>query len=348
MDGLVGVTEIKRINLALQGGGAHGAYSWGVLDRLLEEERLEIEAISGTSAGAMNAAALVDGFMEGGREGAKRELKEFWRRVSDASSLGPIKQSVSTWLYPWNVGNSFVYSFMDAISRMVSPYDFNPLNLNPLRAILEDTIKIERLRESSKIKMFITATRVCDGQPRVFGCHEMSLDVIMASACLPFLFQAVNIQGDDYWDGGYMGNPAIWPLIYRCDALDVLLVQINPLYRKETPMAAPQILNRVNEITFNSSLIAEMRAIDFVARLIEKGALDRAQYKHMNMHMVAWPKDWDENDFDSKSNTDWGFFQHLHRLGYAAGDAWLKKHWKDIGVKGTLDIPKVFLGQKQE
>ena len=334
----------KTINLALQGGGAHGAYTWGVLDRLLEEERLVIEGISGTSAGAMNAALLVNGYTKGGREGAKKDLENFWRRVSDAGAFGPLhKNPFERALTGWNMDNSFAYQWVDLMSRMFSPYDLNPLNLNPMRYILDDMLDEVGHGRKGKIALFIAATHVESGQARVFHCSEITTDVLLASACLPFIFQAIEIDGEHYWDGGYMGNPAIWPLIYNCQSEDVLLVQINPIRSENLPRSATEIINRLNEITFNSSLISEMRAIDFVSRLLKEGKLQRDRYKDIKMHLIYAANEMHRLNASSKMNADWDFFQHLKAIGRANAELWLKREWSNIGVKSTFDIREKFL-----
>lgn len=334
----------KKVNLALQGGGAHGAYTWGVLDRLLEEERLSIEGISGTSAGAMNGAVLVNGFVTGGREGAKEALETFWWRISKAAAFTPLHQSkMQRVVTGWNMDMSPVYHWLDMLSRTFSPYTLNPMNVNPLRAILEDMIDIESIQACSLIRLFITATHVASGQARVFKCDEITPDVILASACIPFLFQAVQIDGEDYWDGGYMGNPAIWPLIYNCTSEDVLLVQINPLHDCRPARSASEIINRLNEITFNSSLIAEMRAIGFVTKLLENGKLNPKEYKKMRMHLIYSPDQMSELNASSKMNADWDFFLHLKSIGRQAAESFLTEHWSDIGTRSSLDIREKFL-----
>jgi NTE family protein len=334
----------KTVNLALQGGGAHGAYTWGVLDRLLEEDKLVIEGISGTSAGAMNAAMLVNGYMDSGRDGAKRYLETFWKRISETAAYSPLHKSpFERVLTGWNMDHSPIYQTFDILSRLFSPYELNPLNINPMRYILEEMIDHEAMTSCSIIKLFIAATHVASGQVRIFQCHELSTDVLLASACIPFLFQAVEINGEAYWDGGYMGNPAIWPLIYHCNSQDVVLVQINPIHDNRLPKTAADIINRLNEISFNSSLIAEMRAIDFVTRLIEKGALTGDEYKKMHMHLVYSPTHMHNLNASSKMNADWDFFRHLRDIGYGDAETWLKSHWKDIGERSSLDIRNKFL-----
>lgn len=344
-------TTKKIVNLALQGGGAHGAYTWGVLDRLLEEENLIIEGISGTSAGAMNAAMLVAGYMNGGNAGAKEKLETFWQRVSEVGAFSPMhKNPLERMLTGWNMDMSPTYHVLDLLSRVFSPYQLNPLGFNPMQPIIDDLLDTEALHACDKIKLFVAATQVSSGHARVFKRHEINTDVLLASACIPFLFQAVVIDGDEYWDGGYMGNPAIWPLIYHCKSEDVVLVQINPIHKESLPRTASEIINRLNEITFNSSLVAEMRAIDFVSKLIRKEKLEhgeyKGQYKDMRMHLIYSQEEMKHLNASSKSNADWDFFKHLKEIGRTAADGWLRKNWADIGKKATLDIRKKFLEGK--
>ena len=337
----------RKINLALQGGGAHGAYTWGVLDRLLDEKDIEFAGISGTSAGAMNAVILADGYSKGGRNKAKENLREFWRQVSQYSGVfSPSQKFDAEQAKQFNYGWNFAATWMDMLSRTFSPYELNPMNYNPLRTILEDMVDWESLHRDDGIHLFVTATNVQLGQPRVFSCEEITLEVLLASACIPFLFQAVDVEGDPYWDGGYMGNPSIWPLIYKTKCDDILLVQINPLERAGTPMRAMDIIDRLNEISFNSSLIAEMRAINFVKKLIESGKLDDREYKNIRMHMIFSPDAMHGMTASTKLTANWDFFQYLHGVGYELTDQWLKQNKASIGKHGTLDIEKVFLVKK--
>jgi len=335
---------MKKINLALQGGGAHGAYTWGVLDRLLEEKDLIIEGISGTSAGAMNAAMLVNGFVKGGRDGAKECLEQFWKRISEAAAFSPLhKTPVDRMMTGWNMDFSPAYHWFDLMSRIFSPYELNPLNINPMRGIIEDMLDIDAVRHGKATKLFITATHVASGQARVFNSHEINADVLLASACIPFMFQAIEVEGQHYWDGGYMGNPAIWPIIYHCESEDVVLVQINPIHDDKLPKTANEIINRLNEISFNSSLISEMRAIQFVSKLLHKGALDPKRYKDMRVHLIYAAEHIKSLNASSKANADWDFFQYLKNIGRITAEHWIKTHWKDIGVKSTVDIHSKFL-----
>jgi NTE family protein len=334
----------KTINLALQGGGAHGAYTWGVLDRLLEEETLSIEGISGTSAGAMNAAMLVNGYMHNGRDGAKQYMETFWHRISESAAYSPLHKSpMERMMTGWNMDYSPAYYMFDVMSRLFSPYMLNPLNINPMRYILDDMIDLDAMRSCSLIRLFIAATHVESGQVRIFQCDELSTDVLLASACIPFMFQAIEIEGEHYWDGGYMGNPAIWPLIYQCSSPDIMLVQINPIHHDKLPKTAHDIINRLNEISFNSSLIAEMRAIDFVSRLIEKGSLSEDEYKKVRMHLIYSPTHMHNLNASSKVNADWDFFRYLRDIGRKSAEDWIKAHWKDIGVRSSVNIREKFL-----
>lgn len=327
------------LDLALQGGGAHGAFTWGVLDRLLEEEDIRIQAISGTSAGAMNAAVLVDGYHEGGREKAKAQLHQFWSEIARIGSVfTPLSALQGEQPHLKIPGLDWLSTFnpLDMMTRVFSPYEYNPLNYNPLRQVLENVLDVPHLND--EIKLYIAATNVETGEARIFRGAEVTVDVLMASACLPFSYQAVEIDGVPYWDGGYMGNPAIWPLIYNTGCHDVLLVQINPLTRAGTPKSAMDIINRVNEISFNSSLIAEMRAINFVRKLIREGKLDANEYAEMRMHRVLPPEGFTAMNAASKMNTSWEFFQLLHQAGRAQMENWLKENKQHIGKKSTLDI----------
>ncbi len=336
--------QTKRINLALQGGGAHGAYTWGVLDRLLEEERLEVEAISGTSAGAMNAAVFADGMGRGGREEARRSLEMFWRHVSRAAQHGPLQPTPFDHASPgWNLDHSAAFVAFDMLTRMLSPYQFNPMNFNPLRDVLTRSVDFKRLQGCRRVKLFIIASNVRTGKVRVFQSGEITPDVLLASACLPFLFQAVTIDGEPYWDGGYMGNPAIFPLIYGAESPDVVIVQLNPLGCDTVPVTAPEIMNRLNEISFNSSLMREMRAIAFVTDLIDEGKLASNQYKRINVHWIEAEKQMRGLGVSSKLNARMDFLLHLKEIGRQVADQWIASHFDAIGQRSTIDIAEKFL-----
>jgi NTE family protein len=333
----------KRINLALQGGGAHGAFTWGVLDQLLTDERLSIEGISGTSAGAMNAVMLADGLLRGGRDEAQKRLADFWRAVSSTGNLPSLQRAVMERLLSFTpLEGSPVQAWFDTLSRYFSPYDANPLNINPLKDLIERFVDFDKLRASDDLKLFISATNVQTGRVRIFSREKITAEAVMASACLPTIFRAVEIDGVPYWDGGYLGNPVIFPFFGTTTTEDVLVVQINPLVRQATPTSASEIVNRINEITFNSSLIGEYRAIDFVARLIDQGKLPRGtgpgQYRRINIHRIVLDRFGTHFDAFSKLSTDFDFFNMLQVTGKRAARRFLDEHFDDIGVKSTVDL----------
>jgi NTE family protein len=367
------VASPKIINLALQGGGSHGAFTWGVLDRLLEEDNLTIEGVSGTSAGAMNAAALLQGYCKSGNKGAKESLENFWRGVGKSNiDFSPVAAAAEVW------------------QRMFSPYQTNPFDINPLRDLLTRMLDIEAIRACDAIKLFICATDVENGRAHIFERKDLTIEALMASACLPFIFQAVNIGGTPYWDGGYTGNPPIFPLIFNCESPDVVLVQINPLMRRGTPQTPTEIINRLNEISFNAAIIGEMHAIALVQRLIEEDHLKKrwlkdssrvfrsifrpifqvkawnrakgmvtgyrygseakgmrnseaARLKNMNMHVIGAEDQMCALDASSKLNGTMDFLLHLKEIGHQAAGAWLMQNWQMIGKGSSVNIRKMFL-----
>ena len=334
---------VKPISLALQGGGAHGAFTWGVVDRLLEEEGFSIAGISGTSAGAMNAVVMASGLARGGPSEARAALANFWRDVSRDGRLSPLQRTAFDRIMGnWSLAKNPAYLAFEVASRFLSPYDFNPLNINPLREIVEAHADFEAIR-ASDVKVFISATNVHTGRARIFGHEDMTADAVMASACLPFIFQAVEIDGVPYWDGGYMGNPPLLPLYQHVGADDIVLVQINPVLREETPRTAAEIQNRINEITFNASLLAQLRAIDQVTQLIEGKMLSRlalgtSGFRRVRLHRVGGADQLVDFDLSSKLNAEWAFLQHLRDLGRAAADGFIATHGADVGRKSTLDL----------
>jgi len=337
-------TDRKPLCLALQGGGSHGAFTWGVLDRLLEDDRIEIEGISGTSAGAMNAVVLADGLMRDGRAAARETLRRFWTEVGRIGRFGPIargpfEQATGN----WNLDTSPSYLWLDMVSRFFSPYQFNPLNFNPLQEALNEVVDFESVRTCEKIKLFIATTNVHSGKIRIFENAELSPEAVMASACLPHLFQAVQIDGEAYWDGGYMGNPALYPLIYGCRSRDIAIIQINPLNREEVPRTTTEILDRLNEISFNSSLMREMRAIDFVSRLVEEHRLDETRYKRMLIHRIEAGDEMRDLGASTKLNAETAFLEHLFEIGRAVCGDWLARNFDFLGVSSTVDIGADYL-----
>lgn len=346
--------KTKTINLALQGGGAHGAFAWGVLDRLLEDGRLAFEGISGTSAGSMNAVVLANGLRTGGRDGARVALETFWHAVSEAGERYSLVRS-TPWDRlrgnHWNSDESFNFQAFKAITNAFSPYQLNPSNFNPLRDILIEQIDFAALNRHEGHKLFLSATNVQTGSVRVFHNNEINVDVVMASACLPFLYQAVEIDGHTYWDGGYMGNPALFPLFYETAARDVLIVHINPIVRQGTPTTPHDIEDRVNEISFNSALIKEFRAIAFVQKLINEGWLKeeyRDQLKYVLIHSLRADDALSDLSAASKLCTDWSFLQTLRDRGREGASAWLERHYDDIGKRQTVDLRAQFLDSGSE
>jgi NTE family protein len=336
-------TPKKPINLALQGGGAHGAFTWGVLDCLLEDGRVQIEAISGTSAGAMNAVVVADGLMQAGEEGAREALHAFWKAVSDSARTSPIRRTpIDALMGSWNLDYSPAFLFFNFMTRMTSPYALNPLNINPLRDLLAEQVDFDRVRSCDKMKLFVSATNVETGRVRVFKRQELTPETVMASACLPFIFQAVEVDGIPYWDGGYMGNPVLFPFFRHCRSDDVIVVQINPIVRAGIPKTAREIMNRVNEITFNSSLLREFRAIDFVDRLLEEGRIDKDKYKHVLVHRIDADQEITPLGASSKLNAEWPFLSHLFDLGRNAAMEWLNRNFEHLGKRSTLGIRELF------
>jgi NTE family protein len=325
------------VDLALQGGGSHGAFTWGVLDRLLEEPWIKIEAISGTSAGAMNAAVLVDGWSRGGADGAQAALDTYWRRVSRAAAFSPLQRSpVERLMGRWTLDTSPAYLAIDLMSRVFSPYDLNPMGFNPLRQILTESIDFERLA-ASPIKLFITATNVHTGRGRIFRNGQITPDVLLASACLPTMFQAVEIDGEAYWDGGFAGNPTITPLVRESDAHDTILVQINPRERLNTPRTAGDILDRLNEISFNSPLMKELRMIALLRQAADPGHGEGARWAGMRTHRIMTDK-LAEFGASSKLNAEWEFLAMLKEEGRKSAGDFLTRYGADLGTKSSTDL----------
>jgi NTE family protein len=325
------------IDFALQGGGSHGAFTWGVLDRLLEEPWLRIAGISGTSAGAMNAAVLADGWVDGGAEGARAALGKFWQRVSRAAAFSPLQRSpLDRLLGRWTLDTSPAYVFMDLMSRVLSPYALNPLDLNPLRRILAESIDFRRLA-TSPIKLFITATSVRTGRGRIFRNAEITAEVLLASACLPTMFRAIEIDGEPYWDGGFTGNPTITPLVRETDAHDSILIQINPRERSETPRTAADILNRLNEISFNSPLMKELRMIALLRQVADPGSGEGTRWAQMRMHRIMTDM-LTQFGASSKLNAEWEFIAMLRSEGRRAASDFLDVDGKYLGKRSTADL----------
>ena len=335
----------KLVTLALQGGGSHGAFTWGVLDRLLEDERIEIEGISGASAGAINAAVLAHGMTTGGREGGRRALEAFWRSVAPRTPLDFVpgrwhRLNDKAARHPNPAVNAIMF-----LTRFFSPYQLNPFNLNPLRDILASQLDFERLRTDCRIKLFLAATRVSTGEPRIFSTEELTLDALLASACLPSVNRPVEIDGEAYWDGGLTANPPLRPLLYECEARDMLMVLLQPHRRAGTPVTADEIAQRLSEISFSSTLASELRGISMAKREAERmvipmGRLER-KLRRLNLHLI------DSDDFmsrlsaTSKLNTEAAFIEVLHKEGRSRAAAWLKKNFRHIGERSSFALAAV-------
>lgn len=332
--------KTKKLDIALQGGGAHGAYSWGVLDRLLDDERIEIDGICGTSAGAMNGVCAVYGLNKGGRNLAKHLLVKFWHRVSETGKNSVLQPSLmDKMMSKGNMDFSPGYRFFSMTAENLSPSQFNPLGFNPLEKILNELVDFEELHRLNPPKLFVCATNVLTCQPKVFGPSEITAKAVMASACLPYMYNAVEINGEYYWDGGYMGNPPLEPLIDNTvDTDDILLIQINPFHIKKVPNNIEEIKDRVNEISFNSSLLHEIRQIEFKRTLVEKGITLDGALKKTYLHSISADHDLSELNLSSKLNTSWDFLMHLKNLGYAACNKWLEENYDNIGKVSTLKL----------
>jgi NTE family protein len=332
----------KCINLALQGGGAHGAFTWGVLDQLLADGRVAIDSISGSSAGAVNAVMLADGFARGGPEEAQRRLADFWRAASFGGTLPELQREAFERLFAFVPRQGAAMPWLGALSRYWSPYALNPLNINPLKNLIERFVDCDRVRSDTRRELFISATNVQSGERRVFSRTEVTAEAVMASACLPLLFQAVEIDGASYWDGGYSGNPAVLPFLRTTSTEDVLIVQINPRERGNAPTTARDIMTRLHEVTFNAPLLSELRMLQLAERLIAEGGLPRGtapgQYRRIKLHRIVMDDAGAAFDGRSKLNNDYEFFDRLRRLGQDAARRFLDANFNDLGRRSTIDL----------
>ena len=337
--------DIRRINLALQGGGSHGAFTWGVLDRLLEDERLQFDGISGASAGAVNAVAVAHGLAVGHRDGvdgrrhARDKLGSIWRSVMATGAVNAISGNLGNVLPFWSLLPDPGRMLGNALMQFTSPYSMNPLDLNPLRALLSREIDFEAIRaHRNGPKLFISATEVSSGKAEVFTKRELSLNAVVASTCLPQVYQAVTVDERTYWDGGYVANPPITPLIAQCRSADILLVQISPLTREGVPTTPTAIMDRINEITFNTNLLAQMQMVGFINRLIDEGKLQEPEYKKVLVHRIDGGDTMRELGSYSQGSTDTVMMERLFDLGREQASAWLKKHFGALGVKSSINI----------
>ncbi len=337
---------IKNINLALQGGGAHGAFVWGVLDCLLEDDRLGIEAISATSAGAMNAVVLASGMAIGGREAARNSLYEFWQAVSRTDLIYDLYSPWNQWIQALKLPPEYhpFHAAVHALTHTLPPSLVNPFNYNPLKPVLAKVVDFDRLNTSDQApQLFLNATNVRTGKIKVFQTPSVTVEAVLASACLPPYFQAVEIDGEHYWDGGYLGNPALYPLIYRKGAKDIVIVQVTAIRRDELPASAADVLHRINEISFNSSLMREMRAVAFATKLIDGGELDPARHSRMFMHWIGNDQLMAQLGTATQFHPEWSLLCKLRNDGRAAATGWLEKNFEQIGVGSTVDLAEMFL-----
>ncbi|WP_157019360.1 patatin-like phospholipase family protein [Mesorhizobium xinjiangense] len=333
----------KSIDLALQGGGSHGALTWGVLDRLLEDSRIRVCSISGTSAGAMNAVVVADGLDKGGADGGRAALERFWKAVSDAARWSPLQPTMWDRMFSnFSLDHSPAYLWFEQLTRQFSPYELNPFDINPLRDLLAATIDFEAVNRCTGLRVFVTATNVRTGRAKLFTQPGLSVDTVMASACLPFMFKAVEIDGEAYWDGGYIGNPALYPLVDDRATRDIVIVQINPLVREELPTTGRAIINRLNEVTFNSALLKELRSIHLLHELIDAEGLESERYRDSYLHLIHAHEEIQHLKASSKLTAEWTYLLYLKERGRNWAERFLDRHFDDLGVRSTLDLGQLF------
>lgn len=336
----------KPVSIALQGGGAHGAFSWGVMDRILEDGRFKIEGLTGTSAGGMNAVAVAQGLLKGSQQAAREEMRNFWQEISNSgkhSSLnnrGPIDKMLGK----FTMYNSPGFMMFDMLSRMFSPYELNPHGADPLRDTIVKCFDFDKLRKNKEVKVYLCATHVYSGRLKVFSTKDLKVEALLATACLPTIHSAVEVDGEYYWDGGFIGNPVFFPLIYNCESPDIIMIQLNPTVREHLPKTAREIGDRLNEITNNASVVREMRAISFISDLIDKGLLDEKKVKRVHMHVIEDEATFQDLGWSSKLNTEWEFLTHLFEKGRAAADKWIKENYEHVGKRTTAPMREHFVG----
>jgi NTE family protein len=334
----------RKVALALQGGGSHGAFTWGVLDRLLEEPTLEIIGITGTSAGAMNTVALADGLLRGGPEEARRRLRQFWTAIGEmpgfSSMLWPMSGETAA---KTDLKQAPAYLAWDMLTRNMSPYDLNPTKINPLRGPLTELIDFDRLRAQDKMQVMVCATNARTSTRRVFVNDELSVDAVTASACLPLMFPAVEIDGEPYWDGGYTGNPAIAPLLRKLPGtrFDLIFVRIDPIVHGDTPHTVREINDRITEIIFNSTLMLELGTLAMILRFVDEGLLDRERFGRVFFHGIEASSIMETLATSSKLNNSPALLEYLFDLGRKTAEAWWADHGAAIGQRSTVDLQKL-------
>lgn len=329
----------KKVAIGMQGGGSHGAFTWGVLDYLLEDGRLDIEGVSGTSAGGMNCLALTQGMAEGGKEGARKSLFRYWKVLSEKSKkMGMIPTAIDNYKGGHGIATNPMFSLMGMISKNMSPYEWNPKNQNMLKDLIKELFNFKKIASFEELKVFLCATNVRTSKLKIFTGNEINLEAVLATACLPTLFHAVNIEGDDYWDGGFIGNPAIFPLIYNCETPDIMVLLLTPQYRHTTPKTLDEIHWRMTELSLINTLAREMRAIDFVTKLIDEGVADKTKIKKVNMHIIENTQVFADLDHTSALNSDWDFVHYLFEQGRETAEKWMAKNYDNIGVRTTATL----------
>ncbi len=343
----------KVVTLAIQGGGAHGAFAWGVIDRLLEEGCFDIEGISGSSAGSLNATVLAYGLLKGGREGARAALEKFWKDISDAGVLyNPCKQTpLEKFIFGNKMEQSAAFKWFDTLTHTFSPYQLNPLDFNPLKEVLLANVDFTGLQACQVTKLFLSATNVRTGQVRVFRTDEITPEAVLASACLPFIFKAIEIDGEYYWDGGYTGNPSLFPLFYNVNSQDIIIIHINPVERAAPPTLPDEIFNRINEISFNNSLLKEFRAIAFVQKLLDENMLKeefRDQFKYIFLHDISADTILDDLSVASKASSDWDFLILLKNRGRAKANEWIARNYDKVGIQSSFDLNATLVSSRRK
>lgn len=337
--------KTKKIAVALQGGGSHGAFTWGVLDSLLEDGRFDIEGLSGTSAGGMNAVALAQGLLKGGKEGARQEMQRYWKKIADVGMVSPFYRPFSASQGSTGGASNPLQTLMGFMQHVLSPYQTNPFNMNLLRDMVEEFFDFELLRSAQGLQLFLCATHVNTGKLKLFTLDTLNAKKMLASACLPSLFQAVEVDGENYWDGGFVGNPAIYPLIYACETPDIMVIQLTVMNRKRLPLTAHEIIDRHKEITYNACLMREMRSIDFIGGLIDKGVIQKGAIKKLNMHLVRNEDLFNTLNLSSALNPNWEFISYLFDEGKKTGKKWIAEHYTAVGKCHSTNLHEEFVAE---
>lgn len=334
----------KKVALALQGGGSHGAFTWGVLDALFEDGRFDVEGVVGTSAGGMNATATIQGLIDNGSQGARKKLNELWHAIGEQGKNSPLKPHAHKKLvHNYDISDTPAFWMMQFLSGFMSPYQLSPHAGHPLESVIEKLFNFKVLKNSTDHKLFLCATHVATGKLKVFTGQELCKEAVLASACVPTLFKAIEINGEFYWDGGFIGNPAIYPLIYNCETPDIIMIQIRRVHDPVVPTTAHDIHNRLGEITQNSCLTREMRAISFITKLLDNGTIPEGKLKRLNMHMIRDDAFFGGIDRASGFCADPDFLDYLFKAGRRTGKQWIDENYEDVGKRTTAKIESDFV-----